>query len=231
MTSLLTPVLGFSNGLGGLFGNNDGNYGGIANLLNIQMDMLENISSKLDVIKESLDLIIKNQEAIEKKLDATPSKTVLELYQKDIEGLFIILKEKVAAYIVENEKGAITAEKTSLIFDEILRELQLARARVMGNSYINIPLVATCLHFEILLMVFANQPKSYIQIVLNSYKNWFEKVSNNKSELFKNYNNQFEIQNKVRDEILKNPPYKRVITEKYKDVLHDPDPEKHKIPD
>jgi len=187
MASLLRPVLGFSNDIGGLLGNDNDNFGAIGNLLNIQMDMLENMSSKLDKIKESLDLIIENQEAIEKKLNATPSKTVLELYQKDIEGLFILLKEKVSAYIVENESGTITAERISLIFDEILRELQLARAKVMGSGYINIPLVATCLHFEVLLMVFANQPKSYIRVVLNSYKNWFEKVSNKKGELYVSY--------------------------------------------
>lgn len=183
MASFLNPVLSFSNGIGELLGGS--NYSSIGNLLNLQMDMLENISLKLDVLKESLDFIIENQKIIEEELKATPSKTVSELYKKDIEGLFIILKEKMAAYIIENEMGTITKEKTSLIFDEILRELQLSRARVMIiGGYVNIPLIAMCLHFELLCMVFANQPKSYIQVVLNSYKGWLESLIGKGSELY-----------------------------------------------
>lgn len=188
---LASPLLNLSNAFSGIFGSN--NYSSTNQLLGVQMKMLDNISSKLDVVHESLLLVLENQEQYKEVLKAIPSETVQELFKKNLEGLFIILREKIEAYIFEKENNTLNSQKTKLIFDEILRELQMARGRIMTldvSSYLILPVVTTCLHFEIFCMVLAKQPKSYINVVLRSYQKWinlclYESNEDNKSSKLK----------------------------------------------
>lgn len=157
------------------------------------MNMLENISSKIDIIQEQLDFIILNQQEIEKALKLVPQKTVEQLYKSDLEGLFIILREKIEAYIIEKEQNKLSPKKENLIFDKILIEIQITRARIFGiNNFLNIPLISTCLHFELFCMVLASQPQSYINTTLRSYKNWIEK--NKVNIILKKYEELYDLQ-------------------------------------
>ena len=47
---------------------------------------------------------------------------------------------------------------------------------VSEDVYLSLPLVVTCLHFELFCMSLAAQPTSYIRVVLKSYKSWIQKV-------------------------------------------------------
>lgn len=213
MFNLAAPLIGISNSFAGIFGGN--NYSSLDQLLHVHMKMLDSISSKLDNVQKGILFVLANQERYEIEIKAVPVKTVEELYKKDIEGLFIIVREKIEAYISEKENNTLTAQKSKLIFDEILRELQIARGRIMLiDSYLILPIIATCLHFEIFCMVLANQPKTYIKVILKSYKNWINKVIGSefidgeevKSKLKNDYDNQFKEQNHLL-QTLEIPPF------------------------
>ena len=204
MFDLTAPLIGLSNSVGGIFGGD--NYSSIDKLLNVHMRMLDNISSKLDNVQQAILFVLANQDRYEKEIKAIPVKTVEELYKKDIEGLFIIIREKIEAYILEKENNTLTAQKSKLIFDEILRELQIARGRIMLiDSYLILPIITICLHFEVFCMVLANQPRTYLKIVLSSYKSWITKAIDSEligdkkvnSKLKTDYENQFKEQNKL----------------------------------
>ncbi len=172
--TLSAPFVNSSNMISSLFGSSD--YSSVSKLLNVQMKMLENISSKMDVIQKELDQIYTNLEGIEQLLEVIPAKTVQEHYKSDLEGVFILAREKIAAYVNEKEKKALTKTTIRSIFDPLLAELQISRARILGvDNVINIPLIATCLHYELFCMVLDEQPKAFIERMLNTYKEWFIK--------------------------------------------------------
>lgn len=207
MFDLAAPLIGISNSFSGIFGGK--NYSSIDKLLNVHMKMLDNISSKLDNVQQGILFVLANQDRYKEEINAIPAKTIEELYKKDIEGLFIIIREKVEGYVLEKENNTLTSQKTKLIFDEILRELQIARGRIMLiDSYLILPVIVTCLHFELFCMILANQPKIYIKVVLNSYKKWINKAISSeyidgeevKSKLKDDYENQSNKINKSMQE-------------------------------
>lgn len=172
--SLSAPFINSSNVISSLFGGSD--YSSMSKLLNVQMKMLDNISAKMDIIQKELDEIYNNLENIEKLLQVTPAKTVQELYKSNLEGVFILAREKLIAYVNEKENKALTKETIKTIFDPLLNELQISRARILGvDDLINIPLIATCLHFELFCMVLSEQPKAFIESMLDTYKKWLIK--------------------------------------------------------
>lgn len=191
-----------SNSFTDLFGS--GLFKSRSKLLSLQMDMLNVISQKINVIQEQLDVILENQKEIAETLGILPKEIVKEIYESDLNGLFILTREKIEAYIFERNNKTLTDEKTKLIFDEILIEIQIARAKIFGlNSFLHIPLLTTCLHFEIFCMFIANQPQSYINVTLQAYK---KLLAHHKESVIYNKTQEF------RENLLK---HKNHVSEKY----------------
>ena len=120
ISAVAFPVSAMSNAFSGLFGGSGSNDYSTMRLLNIQMQMLENMSSKIDVIQTGIEFMIENQEEIKQLIEKIPSKTVSELYRKDLEGLFVLVREKIEAYAIERAKNK---EKAYKIFQPIFNEI------------------------------------------------------------------------------------------------------------
>lgn len=176
ISAVALPISAMSNAFSGLFGGSGSDDYSTMRLLNVQMQMLENMSSKIDVIQSGIEFIIENQEEIKQLIETIPSKTVSELYRKDLEGLFVLLREKIEAYAIERAKNKEKANKIfQPIFNEILTIIQVSRAKIFRlDNYLDLPVVSTCLHFELFCMVLAEQPKSLIEVTLRSYRKWIE---------------------------------------------------------
>lgn len=179
LSSLMKPLTNASSGISNIFVNNN-DYSSLSQLLHLHMKMLDNISNKIDVVMKGIEFIIENQLEYIRVLKNIPEDTVAELYKSDLEGLFLLINEKIEAYAIEKENGTFAVKKKELIFDEILIELQMARAKLLTiNNYLNLPLVSICLYFELFCMYIAEQPNSYIKTTLNSYKKWINRQMEN----------------------------------------------------
>ncbi len=221
ISAVAFPVSATSNAFSGIFGGSGDNEYSTMRLLNLQMKMLENLSLKIDVIQSGIEFIIENEHEIIELLKDVPSKTVAELYKKDLEGLFILVREKLEAYAIERAKDEAKANKIfQPIFNEVLNTIQVSRAKIfLYDSYLNLPIVSTCLHFEIFCMVLAEQPKSLIKVTLQSYRKWLEKCRN--GELDKKYKEYLGIQDSFIENAKKLYTYSKTKTVKSEEVIEE----------
>lgn len=174
--SVSKPFEIISSSFSDIFGNN---YS--SSILNLQLESFENLSNKLDLIQKELNYIIENLDEIEELIKEIPSKTITELYKKDLNSLFILIREKINAFIVDRKNDKIKANKIfQPIFQQILYDIQKARAKIfLLNNHFDLPLVSSCFHLEVFCLVLSEQPKSIINSTLTSYKKWISDVRDN----------------------------------------------------
>ena len=172
--SFVLPMAAASNAFSGIFGGSGHDEYSMAGLLNLQMEMLENMSAKIDVIQKGIEFIIDNQDKIAKLIEDVPSETVAELYRSDLQGAFILVREKIEAYAISRARNKAEANKVfQPVFDQILSEIQISRARIFRiDKYLDLPVVSTCLHFEIFCMILSGQPGAVIETTLKAYTRW-----------------------------------------------------------
>jgi hypothetical protein len=165
------PVLLATGAISSVFGSDS--LKGTTKLMGIQMQMLANLSSKLDVLHDQIGVLLEQNAAIAAQLQTLPGDTVEMLYRNDLEGLFLLVREKLGARDSEVATQSNGSDTSYNIFSELLRELQISRSKLFARSnFLQVPLVAMCLYHELLLMHMAGEPESFVRQALRSYVAW-----------------------------------------------------------
>ncbi len=181
MSNISSPFVELTNSFSGIFGNEA--YSGVNQLLGVQMKMLDNISAQLDNVQKAVISILENQAELKEVIKSIPSETVAQLYTTKLNGLFLNLRERMSTYVSEKNNNTLTPAEIKSIFGDTLDELRTLRSEIMAQSadtYLNLPFIVNCLHFEIFLMVLSEQPSSFIKIVLASYRSSIENILSSK---------------------------------------------------
>lgn len=149
---------------------------GIADLLNLQAEMLKNISDQLGIIQQSIAVIFEQLEEIKILIRSLPDQVVLTLYKNKVSGLIRHYGEIMRTYAADVKNHGISysqSKNAPEIEGEILRGLREARNVLFGyDSELVVPIVCAALQTESHAMIMANYPHSNIQSAFTSYKSW-----------------------------------------------------------
>ena len=203
--SFVSPLGNSLGALGDLFGS--GNYSQVG-LLDLQMQMLKNIGQKVDVIKSEIDVLFSETIDLANQLKAVPPTTVSQLYEQDLQGLFLLLDELMSAYAME-AKGVPTPTRAQVqqAITDVTGELRIARAKLFTISDehfapLILPIAGMCLHYEVACLITTQQPASLLETTLDAYQKYFDGCVNGTSfSIASNYQNQKAQQDKTVGQI------------------------------
>lgn len=173
----VAPVVFATNAISKAFGASG--VEGSIRLDGLQMQMLANLSSKLGVLHEQIGVLLDQNKKIAERLATLPSATVEELYKNNLQGIFWLAREKLGAHGQYPMSTESRAASCSTVFSDVLRELQIGRSKLFATSnFLQAPLAATCLQYELLLMYVTGEPDSFVRQALKSYSQWFSNCRN-----------------------------------------------------
>ena len=152
----------------------------VVDLLNMQMELLNTIVSKLENIERGIKLILESVEEIKRLIGELPAQVVGELERRRIVGLTGTYIEIISAYQQEaSSKGIAAAQRAfvDVLERDLLEPLRQERSTLLTFvEPIYIPSLSAALQAEVHGMILANYPAPRIAAALDRYSKWFAAV-------------------------------------------------------
>jgi hypothetical protein len=154
---------------------------GIADLLNLQVQLLLNITAQLENVQEGIELILTRIDDVERLIGDIPVRTVEAINKHRIVGISRLYNEKKDAfYAVKAQTGQLLKAQERYSADlkaSIVHPLQEARADLMSvDSVFNVPFIGLAFQMEVHSMVMAGADRQDLEPVLRSYRGWFDQT-------------------------------------------------------
>ena len=128
----------------------------IGDLINLQTQMLMNLSAQMENMQQELAQIIAQLEDLKKLIEGVPVETVREQYRTKLQSQLGNFQEMIATYARVKEKSEEQAPKELKRLPEVLELIRECRHALvlpeMENESV-IPLMASAMQAEILAMI------------------------------------------------------------------------------
>lgn len=152
----------------------------IGDLINLQWQMLMNLSAQMENMQQELAEIIAQLEDLKKLVEGVPVEAVRKQYQTKLRSQLGNFQEMMGTYArVKEEKSEAEARKELKRLPEVLEPIRDCRHALvlpdMENESV-IPLMASAMQAEILAMILLGKEEysdATIQTALMAYKAWF----------------------------------------------------------
>jgi hypothetical protein len=175
VVTVVVAVVGIVLALVRMFGKSGP---GIADLLNVQVQLLLNITAQLENVQRGIELILTRLDDLERVIGKIPVRTVEAINKHRILGISRLYREKLDAFhAVRRHTGLLSKAQERYGADlkaSIVHPLQEARADLMSvDSVFNVPFIGMAFQMEIHSLVMAGADRQDLEPVLRSYRTWF----------------------------------------------------------
>ncbi|MFH6987906.1 hypothetical protein ACHRVW_09185 [Flavobacterium collinsii] len=185
LTQISMPLGLVSGGFSGIFGNND--YSGIIKLMNLQMEALKIINDKMDLIYGQINLVYESLENIKEEIENLPDKTASKTFANQLIGTINNFQNEVIAYRKQKEDGVVDEAYYLDSFKRSSNEIRDRAASLLGlGNFYNMPLISTCIFFEVLAAALIQRPKQSVNESLLKYGIWLSKCQMELEKLISN---------------------------------------------
>jgi hypothetical protein len=185
----------------------------ISNLLQIQTDMLLNISKQVVEIHKGVEKILKDINEVKKILGDLPTVITEKEFQVEISAILNLYKEHIESFFITRDAHGIKAAQDEFrdkFENDILRPLRLKRHELFHyNNPINIPYICASLNIEVQAMIICDYHTDKIKKIqfmtaIEKYKNWLSE----QDYIPKKIEEHRFIREKIRTDISKIKKYK-----------------------
>lgn len=154
----------------------------VVDILDVQSQILVQISKQISEVMSSLELVTKDLEKIQEMIGDLPTEVVDELSKRQIQSFLRQYDELLVSYRVDKKKvgGAAARKNISEEMKGLLIEgIRKSRSVLMtSQNSINVPFVASALNVETDAMLMAGIRESRIEGAHTTYEKWFSDVIN-----------------------------------------------------
>jgi len=172
-------IVNLATAVAGLFANAPGT----ASLQNLQVEMLKQISVKLDVIQAGIVDILNSLQELKEIVLRIPDETVVTFYKDTMAGLFGVYSDLIREYQLDGFAHQIQTQKRVDWLDRLrrllLERMQLVRhvlTEIHYESPVLVPLLCSASFIEIHAMILAGYSHTQKLVAIDGYKDWLTKI-------------------------------------------------------
>lgn len=179
LSTVAKPFSLISGGFSNLFGNRD--YSSLIKLMGLQMEALQIMDGKLDIIYLQINQVYQILEDLKEELQGLPENTATKIFATQLTGTLITFQNELKAYKKKSIENPIDEKYYTSTFEKCFDFIVDRKASLMvSGNYYNLPLICSCIFFEVLCGSLTGRPKESLDESLLNYKEW---ITNRLSEL------------------------------------------------